>query len=629
MSTSGTSHGGPSPSDRSSSREPAEAAVVNRRIAWRTLRLIWRSNPALATGVAATAVVSGLVPAGTVLFTERAVTALTTAVGGGVEDASALVVAPVVGLVVVSLVGYLTGVLEGYLQALLQVRLANEITLGIMQKAVMLEVADFENAATYDALQRANREGGSRPYRLFIDTVSVLVGGVSLVSLATVLMAWNAWLGLAVVLSSIPSLIAEMFFGRVGWQVEHERSARRRWLTYLQFLVTTDRTVREVKSFRLSPLIIGRYRGTLEDFYAMDRSIEGRQSRATGAAGLLSVVVAGGAVLVAARSALATGEVGQFAGYVAAIAAVQSSTGLLFAGIGQLYEHRLFLRELFTFLDAPERSLPDGDARYPLPLRQGVEFRDVTFSYPGGRDAAVRDISFVARPGEIIAFVGPNGAGKSTLTKLINRLYDPSAGQILVDGRPLQEYRLDDVRRRTGVAFQDFVQYEVSARENITYGAVDDVDSDEVAWRAAHKAGADDVVRALPTGMDTRLGKWFDDAQQLSGGQWQRLAIARALAGSPPVVVLDEPTASVDTETEARLFARLREVAAGATCFLVSHRFSTVRRADRIFVLDGGRMVEHGTHGELMAAGGMYARMFSVQAQGYMADAPAEEVAAP
>jgi ATP-binding cassette subfamily B protein len=579
----------------------------------RAARLVWAESPALTLSVVILSTLAGLVPSMTVSLTEQVVGGVTRY--GGTGDLGA-VTTPAVAMLLVGVAAFVVATVQGYAQSLLQIRLANRVNLAVVEKATAMDLQQFESAGTYDSLQRATREAGTRPYQLFMDALGVLVGTVSLLSVAAVLFTWDPWIAVLLIVSCLPALAAEVFFGRVSWKVEHDRSSMRRWASYLQFLTTNDRNVKEVKSFRLGQMLVNRYARVLQDFYVVDRSIQRREAWVTGLAGVVNVSVSGTAILLAALSAARSGDVGQLAGYIAAVTAVQSAATAVFLGLGQMYEHRLFLGELFSFLDAPEQLVLEGVRPFPDELRTGIEFRDVGFVYPGTTTPALEHVSFTARPGEVVAFVGRNGAGKSTITKLVNRLYDPTSGCILLDGHPLTEYDVESLRRGIGVAFQDFVQYETSVEENVNFGAVErlgDVANSDVALR---RSGADFVER-LPSGASTRLGRWFEDAQQLSTGQWQRLAVARALAGRAGVILLDEPTAAVDAETESALFARLREVSGGAICLLVSHRFSTVRIADRIHVLDAGTIVESGTHDELVRIDGVYSAMFALQAAGY------------
>jgi ATP-binding cassette subfamily B protein len=299
---------------------------------------------------------------------------------------------------------------------------------------------------------------------------------------------------------------------------------------------------------------------------------------------------------------------------------VQSATSGLLTSLGQLYEHTLYLRNLFEFLDVAPLERRSGSRPFPSELRLGIEFRHVSFRYPGTERLILSDVSFHCPAGSCVALVGRNGAGKTTIVKLLTRLYEPSAGQILIDGVPIEEYNLDDLRKHIGTIFQDFVQYELPVADNIGFGNLEERGNRSSLEQAARASGAAAFVERLEHGYETRLGRLFEKGEQLSVGQWQKIALARAFIGQAPIVVLDEPTASIDAEAEAEIFGTLRLAARGATTLLIAHRFSTVRMADRILVLEQGRLHEEGTHEALMRAQGLYARLFSLQAAGYLGE---------
>ncbi|MFC4534495.1 ABC transporter ATP-binding protein [Sphaerisporangium dianthi] len=587
----------------------------------RALRLLWEVNPRHVLGVLAMTAVTSVIPAINVQVTATAVQAVADAVSSGNgRDAAFAAGGLLVGLMAL---GHFFAVGRNYLETLLQYRMANQVQERIMDKAVRLQLRHFEDPTTYDGLQRASREAGFRPYQIFADLISVTSNAVSLVSVTVVLISWDVRVALVVLLAPVPTMVANLFYGRIGWKIEHDRSADRRRTTYLQYLVTTDRTFKETRLFDLGPLFLDRFRALVGRFYTVDRSLEGRQAVASAVLGLLSVGAAGGAVLFAVSTTVGSGQIGQFAGYIAAITLVQNALGALFGGVAQLYEHNLFLGNLFSFLDIPEDALPSGHRPFPAQLTKGVEFRDVSFAYPGTDTPVLQNLSMLLPAGRCVALVGQNGAGKTTLVKLLARFYAPASGQILIDDIPVEEYDLADLRRNIGVIFQDFVQYEASVRENIGFGRVTELDDIESIRRAAGKAGALPFIEELPDGFDSQLGRWFEGGRQLSGGQWQKVALARAFLRDSPIVVLDEPTAAIDAEAEAEVFGQLAQIVGRSTTLLIAHRFSTVRVADHIVVIDHGKVLEEGTHFELMERDGVYAKLFRLQAAGYL-DQPAE-----
>ncbi|MCP3802259.1 ABC transporter ATP-binding protein/permease [Allokutzneria sp. A3M-2-11 16] len=585
----------------------------------RALRLLWEVSPWHVGGVITVAALASLLPAATVQLTTLAVQGVADAVASrgapaAVDSAFTAGVA-LCGLMVLT---HVLAIGRNYLETLLQLRMSNTVNERIMAKATRLRLEHFEDSTTYDRLQRASREAAYRPYQIFAHLITTVSSAVSLIAVSVVLLSWNVGVAIAILLAPLPSMASRVFYSRVGWKIENERSADRRRATYLQFLVTNDRSFKETHLFGLGPLFLGRYRDLIDRFYRVDRDLERKQAVVSGALGLLSVCAAVGATLYALQVTMASGQVGQFAGYLSAITLVQSTVQALFGGMAMLYEHNLFLGNLFGFLDIEEGGPACGTRPFPPVLSRGIEFRDVSFTYPGTETPVLSGLNLVLPAGKCVALVGQNGAGKTTLVKLLARFYEPTGGQILIDGVPLTEYDLADLRANIGVIFQDFVQYEASARENIGFGRASELDDTAAIRGAAGRADALSFVEDLPQGLDTQLGRWFAGGSQLSGGQWQKVALSRAFLRDAPIVVLDEPTAAIDAAAEAEIFARMSEIAGRATTLLIAHRFSTVRAADHIVVIDHGRVLEEGTHGDLMATDGVYANLFRLQAAGYL-----------
>ncbi|MFB9903869.1 ABC transporter ATP-binding protein [Allokutzneria oryzae] len=587
----------------------------------RALRLLWEVSPWHVGGVIALAALASLLPAATVQLTTLAVQGVADAVSSrGAQEAVDRAFTAGVVLSVLMVLTHVLTIGRGYLETLLQLRMANNVNERIMAKATRLRLEHFEDSTTYDRLQRASREAAYRPYQIFAHLISTVSSAVSLVAVSAVLLSWNVGVAVAILLAPLPSMASRVFYSRVGWKIENERSADRRRATYLQYLVTNDRSFKETHLFGLGPLFLGRYRDLIGRFYRVDRDLERKQAVVSGLLGLLSVCAAVGAVLYALAVTIDSGQVGQFAGYLSAITLVQSTVQLLFGGLAMLYEHNLFLGNLFGFLDIEERAPVSGAKPFPSVLRKGIEFRDVSFTYPGTDSPVLSRLNLTLSAGTCVALVGQNGAGKTTLVKLLARFYEPTGGQILIDDVPLDEYDLEDLRANIGVIFQDFVQYEATARENIGFGRAGSLNDTDAIRDAAGRADALSFVEGLPNGIDTQLGRWFSGGSQLSGGQWQKVALSRAFLRDAPIVVLDEPTAAIDAAAEAEIFARMAEIAGRATTLLIAHRFSTVRVADHIVVIDRGQVLEEGSHGDLMAADGVYAKLFRLQAAGYLDD---------
>ncbi|MGO1052941.1 ABC transporter ATP-binding protein [Crossiella sp. CA198] len=596
----------------------------------RIAAMLWRLSPVRVSALILVTIAVSVVPAVQLQLTASAVQSVADAVAAGTTDGFTGQVL-VVGLLIVgvSVAAHLFGVWHQYLDAVLRLHLATAVGEQVMRKGTRMDLQDYENPESYDKLQRAFQESsGSNIHQLFADTLNFARELITIVSVSAVLFSWHPWIALLILLAPIPSALAQMWYGKKMYEIEYDRAADRRRLLYFQFLTTTDHTFKEVRLFQLGDFFIGRYRELVQRFLKVDRSLNRRQSLAFGLLGLISVLAAGAALIYAMLTTMRTGEIGQLAGYLQAIGVVQGSGHALLVGLAMLFQNKLFVSNLFELFDLPERQIRGGQRKFPARLSTGIEFREVSFTYPGTTEQVLDRVSFTLPAGNCVALVGQNGAGKTTLVKLLTRLYEPTGGEILIDGVPIQEYDLTDLRRNLGVIFQDYIRYELSVRHNIGFGAVEHLDDTSRVRAAAEASGAESIVDTLPDGYDAMLGRHFEHGSQLSGGQWQKVALARAFMRGAPVVVLDEPTASIDAEAEAEIFGRFRTIASTSTSLLVAHRFSTVRIADRIIVIEGGRLIEQGTHAELMRRDGHYAYLFNLQAAGYQPE-PAAEVVGP
>ncbi|OZD57871.1 hypothetical protein CH252_02330 [Rhodococcus sp. 06-1477-1B] len=581
----------------------------------RVLRLVWETNPRGVLGILLTTACDAVIPVAQVVLLGLTVNAVQSA-----TDPASLLIYPALfaGL---ALLGLILTTLQGYWQAALEQRVSNAFNVRLMEKSGTLSLRDFENPDVYNRLQLATREATGRPYQFFAQLIAAVSGAVSLVLLMGVLVTWSPLVALFVLLAPILPVVANQIFVRRLWAVERDRSEERRRGQYLLALVTNDKTYKETRLFGLVTHFIDSYRAMLGRFYTVDMAIERRRSRATALSGLAGVAVTAVAVFLAIGDAFNAGDLGRLAAYIGAIGAVTVAAQMLIGGLGQLVEHTLFLGNLFAFLDLPVTdAAPAGPGQVDVPDSPAHEivFEDVTFAYPGQQQPALNGFSATIAAGRTVALVGENGAGKSTIVKLLARLYEPTSGRILLDGVDIRTFDRDQYRDHLTVLFQDFIQYEASVRHNVAFGRISRADDDEGVREALHRAEMTSTVRTLEHGIDTQLGKWFADGKQLSGGQWQRIALARALFRRSPVIVLDEPTASLDARAEEAVFSRLTEESHLATKILISHRFSTVRTADEVLVLQGGQLVEKGDHHSLMDDNGLYAQMFRLQASGYV-----------
>lgn len=517
------------------------------------------------------------------------------------------------------LAGAVTNQIRSYYEHILNARLGHTINVDIIRKALSLDLQYFEDASFYDKLQNARREADFRALGIINGSYSVAQNLLTLLSFAVVLLAFNPLITLVLFGATIPAFVAQGKYSNLYFRLLTWRAPEFRRMQYLEHVLTVDNSVKEVKLFGLGEPLLKRYGDTFWTFFREDADLARRRSLISLGWGLLANLSYYGAYAwIVFVTVAGTITLGGMTLYLALFRQSQGSFQSLFNNIARLYENGLFMDNLFTFLRLePQMARAAHPVAVPQHLRQGLEFRGVSFRYPGRTDWALHDVDLTIAPGEKLALVGPNGAGKTTLIKLLTRLYDPTEGQILLDGVDLRDYEPDDLRRRIGVIFQDFVKYQLTARENIGFGQIDRLDDAPRIADAAQRGGADEVVAELPSGIETMLGRWFDSGHELSGGQWQKIALSRAFMRDGEVLVLDEPTAALDAEREYEIFQRFRELTEGKIAVLISHRFSTVRMADRIAVIENGQITELGSHAELLARGATYARLFEMQAEGY------------
>jgi ATP-binding cassette, subfamily B, bacterial len=505
------------------------------------------------------------------------------------------------------------------IQQLIQLQLANRIRGEIIQKALTLDLAFFEHPDFYDRLQNARRESGYKPVDLINDTFLIVQNTITLISFAVLLLRFSPWLVIILLVTSIPAFIAETRFSEEGFRLLTRRAPETRQINYLSRLLTEDTSAKEIKLFNLGETLLARYMTLFDKFFREDKSLALRRAVAGFGLGLIATLgFYGSYAWIVWHTVQGKISLGDMTLYLTIFRQGQSTFQGILSGVGSIYENNLFMANLFDFLGLkPQMGVAARNQGLSVPLRSGIEFRRVGFRYPESEEWALRDIDLTIRPGEKIALVGPNGAGKTTLIKLLSRLYDPTEGMILIDGVDIRELDPLDLRQRIGVIFQDFVRYHLAASENIGVGQIEALDRLEQIIESARKSGAHSIIENLPDGYQTMLGRWFHGGHELSVGQWQKIALARAFMRDAEILVLDEPTASLDAETEYEIFRRFQELTVGKMAILISHRFSTVRMADRIVVIQEGRVAEIGSHQELLNQGGIYGHLFSLQAEGY------------
>jgi ATP-binding cassette subfamily B protein len=591
--------------------------ILALRLVPRFLGMVWRTQPVYGVVILMARLISAFGPLALLWVGKLIIDGVLANIGAAEPDWRYLI-----GLVGVELgiavaldaLARLSSVFEGMLGDLF----ANEMSVTIMRHASRLDLEHFEDPDFYDRLQRARRHTAGR-----IGLLSMLlhIGQqlLTALSLLGALLAYNVWLLVILVLAVLPAFLGETHFAGRAYSLFFRWTPERRELDYLRYVAASDATAKEVKLFGLSDFFIDRYADLATRYYGANRQLAIKRAVSGGLLTAFSTVAYHGAVaFIVVQAVLGVVTVGTLTFLIGAFERSRGLVSSVLLQSAQVYEEGLFLRDLFGFLEMqPRTHSPVNPRPVPRPIRQGFVFEDVGFRYPGREEWALRHVSFSLRPSERIALVGENGAGKTTLVKLLTRLYDPTEGRILLDGVDLREYDLEALRAEVGVIFQDFVRYDLVARENIGVGRIEAIGDSTRIEDAATKSLAAQVVAGLEKGMEHMLGRRFDGGANLSGGEWQKIALARAYMRDAQVLVLDEPTAALDARAEYQVFQRFSELTAGRMAVLISHRFSTVRMADRILVLGGGEVLEDGTHEQLVAAGGRYAELFSLQAAGY------------
>jgi ATP-binding cassette, subfamily B, bacterial len=598
----------------------------------RLIKLVWDTQPVYTATMIALRLVRSVVPVINLWVAKLIIdeVILLARTGGSSRHLWVLVAIEMTAVVGGELLARASGLVESLLGDLF----TNRISIRLMEHAATLDLHQFEDPKFYDHLERA-RQGTTGRLALLSQLLGIGQSALTLASLSVALAAQAPWLLLLLVVAVLPSFVGETHFAALSYSLQFRRTPERRQLDYVRFVGASDRTAKEVQLFGLAPWLIGRYRALSDKFYGEGRDLAIRGALVRSGLSVVATLGYYAAYVIVLRRAI-TGSV--TIGMLAFLAASFRQSrdliqGLLMAASG-IYEQSLYLRDLFAFFDMqPSIHSVPGARPVPRPVRDGFVFEDVGFRYPGGERWAVRHLNMAIRAGERVALVGENGAGKTTLTKLIARLYDPSEGRILLDGLDLREYDLADVRRAIGVIFQDFVRYDMRFDENVGVGEVemvrDYLDAELVPAgsaaiappsliaSAAEKSLATSLLPRLPGAYRQMLGRRFDDGVDLSGGEWQKVALARAYMRDAQLLILDEPTAALDARAEYDVFVRFNDLMAGRMGIVISHRFSTVRMADRIIVLRDGEIVEQGTHADLVAAGGAYAELFTMQAAGY------------
>jgi ATP-binding cassette subfamily B protein len=605
-----------------------EASPQSSRNAWRervqalknvppVLGILWRSGPSVVAWGLVLRVMVAALPAAIAYVASQIINGVQRVFSHqGLQHYFWWLVALEAGLNVVA--GLLSRSID-YSDSLLADRYTHFVSIRVMRQAADLDLTTYEDPVFYDRLERARVQATDRLAmiqqmgRLFQQSLTTLIW-------TSILLWYSPWLVLLLALGVLPTFLGETHFAFLGYAKNFRQTPAKRQMDYLRQVAGSREGAKELKLFNLKDYLTNRFTKLSQAIYEENVALSRKKLLAGGLLGVVATLGYYGAYAFVIWRAV-TGsynDIGEF--YYLTNAIIQASSNLqqVFSTASGIADQALFLTDLLAFFEMKPTvvSKPDG-ALIPRPIRRGFEFRNVSFAYPGTTRRVLSNFNFTLEPGQRIALIGENGQGKTTVVKLITRLYDPTEGQILLDGIDLRDYKLEDLHHEIGVIFQDFMRYEMTARENISVGRVESEHSQMEIESAAHKSLAESVIAKLPGGYDQMLGRRFETGVELSGGEWQRVALARAYLRDAQLLVLDEPTAALDARSELEVFERFAELTTGKMALLISHRFSTVRMADRIVVLEGGKLVEEGTHPQLMALGGRYASMFEMQAASY------------
>jgi ATP-binding cassette subfamily B protein len=586
----------------------------------RALSFVWESAKGWTIANGVLLVVQGVLPLLSLYLMKLMVDAVTAGFMAPDKGVAFRHVVFLIGLmVIVTLAGVLAGSIAGLVSEAQSLVVTDHMNNVLHAKSIEVDLEYYESAQYYDTLHRAQREAPFRPTHIVNGLVQIGQNVISLLAIAGLLFLFHWIVAVILFVAVLPGIAVRLKYAGSMYRWQQERTSTERQAGYLNSLLTSGSHAKEIRLYDLGPLLMRRFRDLRRKLRGERLRITARRSFAELAAQTCATAaIYGSLAFIAYRTVQGTNTLGDMVMYFMAFQRGQGFLQGMLGGLAGIYEDNMFLSNMHEFLDLKRKVVePAHGNTVPHPIQTGIVLNQVSFQYPTGTRKVLEDVSLTIRPGEVVAFVGENGSGKTTLIKLLCRLYDPTGGTITLDGMDLRRFETAELRREFSVLFQDYAQYHLTARENIWFGNTDLSCDHERVIAAARYSGADDVIRKLPKGYETVLGKLFADGEELSIGEWQKVALSRAFLRDAQIMVLDEPTSSLDARAEYAIFQNFRKLAAGRTAILISHRFSTVRMADRIYVLKEGKISEGGTHEELLHCGGIYAHLFETQARQY------------
>lgn len=554
---------------------------------------------------------SGLLPAISIITTQSLLNAIQTST----SKEFSYVLYPLIIYLAINSLGYIISQLNSYLQSIFRIDLNYKMSIMILEKSKQLSLSDFENSDVYDKLRRAQNEAIERPYAVFSIVLGLMSQFIGLVSSLVILLYWKPWISIIIIIIPILSTLYMAKMGHVQYKIEFERSHEKRKSWYLSYMMTNDIAFKEIKIYRLGDYFIQGYKNLYEGFISQDKKIIKKRTIASFIFEILDQIVGGVVLFLIVQSAY-IGEIllGDTVAYIRSLSNIKGNMQGLLGSLAAMYQNNLYIKQLFDFLEMPVKENNKIESAIPIDEIKSVEFANVSFKYPNRQEYALKDISFKINKGENISLVGENGSGKTTLIKLLSGFYDNYEGEILINGISMRLINQENLGDRIGIIFQDFNRYELTCRENIALGNIEDLDNNDKLNNAINKAYATEMINSLPNGIDTQLGVWFEEGVQLSGGQWQRIALSRAFLRDADCYILDEPSSSLDPVSEHEIFQKTSELTKDKIGIFISHRLYNLRRiSSRIIVLKEGELIEEGNHVQLMNSNGHYKYLYNLQ----------------